>query len=527
MIGMPNSARNGKPTRKPDALLTMNGNLPRESRSLGSFLSANNVNGSSTEIPISSGTSPSSSSSLYSCNLLVNLESLQENNISWDSDGNIASGSLDAMLKQLFPTTIYCPSKELAFTLLLNLRTFISPAEILQKLLQHCLYEQNANLAKNFRRESRWKLFENVFSLLEEWTQQIPYDFRNPAMRDRLLELFGLCQVDPSSTQHLCDDLILELRSTLSKAERYESALRSLQQTIEDPPIQCDHQTGLMNVCPSPVIVAQQLTHIELERLSMIGADEIVDMLSHSSMENLGQIPQNGCPHHKSGRKEIFSSSANIRHYVNWFNQLTALVASEVLRHSRKRHRVKCIEFLIECAKECCNVGNFNSLMAIVAGLSSQPVARLKKTWVRIDKSKLEVLQHQLDPSGNFLSYRATLKAAIWRAEGAKQDAEKLVIPFFGLVIKDLFLIYRNCVQQMPNGHINFPILQQFAQHISDLIKWKNRVCPFKKNNPVLQYLLLGATYSEKNMYLLSYEYEVPETNADKDQYKKLTEDTK
>lgn len=72
--------------------------------------------------------------------------------------------------------------------------------------------------------------------------------------------------------------------------------------------------------------------------------------------------------------------TSNIRHYVDWFNQLTALVATEILRHSRKRFRAKTIEFFIDVAKECINVGNFNSLMAIVAGLSLQPVARLKRT---------------------------------------------------------------------------------------------------------------------------------------------------
>lgn len=59
--------------------------------------------------------------------------------------------------------------------------------------------------------------------------------------------------------------------------------------------------------------------------------------------------------------------------------------------------------------------------------------------WSRVEKSKLEILQHQLDPTGNFLSYRATLKAAIWRAKGAKNASERLIIPFFGLQLKDLY----------------------------------------------------------------------------------------
>jgi hypothetical protein len=78
---------------------------------------------------------------------------------------------------------------------------------------------------------------------------------------------------------------------------------------------------------------------------------------------------------------------------------------------------VKLIEFYIDLAKECFNIGNFNSMMAIVNGLCTPAVSRLRRTWHRVNTSKLEILQHQLDPSANFVSYRATLKAAIWRAQ--------------------------------------------------------------------------------------------------------------
>uniref|UniRef100_A0A914SIY5 Uncharacterized protein n=1 Tax=Parascaris equorum TaxID=6256 RepID=A0A914SIY5_PAREQ len=55
---------------------------------------------------------------------------------------------------------------------------------------------------------------------------------------------------------------------------------------------------------------------------------------------------------------------------------------------------------------------------------TSNSTRLLTLKWLRVDKSKLQILQHQLDPSANFTSYRATLKAAIWRSEGAKNDAE-------------------------------------------------------------------------------------------------------
>lgn len=53
-----------------------------------------------------------------------------------------------------------------------------------------------------------------------------------------------------------------------------------------------------------------------------------------------------------------------------------------MFQHSKKKQRVKTIEFWIETARECFNVGNFNSLMAIIAGLNMSPISRLKKTVI-------------------------------------------------------------------------------------------------------------------------------------------------
>jgi len=242
----------------------------------------------------------------------------------------------------------------------------------------------------------------------------------------------------------------------------------------------------------------------------MIGANEFIVTLNQEKLDPQAKLVK------------FNHGSGNIGHYVDWFNHVTVLVASEVLKHSRRRFRVRTIEFFIDVAKECINVGNFNSLMAIVAGLSLPAIARLKKTWQKVEKSKLEILQHQLNPTGNFTSYRATLKAAIWRSEGAKNQAETIIIPFFGLLMKDLLLIYQRCSRRLPNGHLNYAMFRQFADQVRHFIAWKSRICPFERNSAVLQYLLLAATFSDDALQLLSYECELPELANEKEQYKKL-----
>lgn len=120
-------------------------------------------------------------------------------------------------------------------------------------------------------------------------------------------------------------------------------------------------------MCPSASVLAQQLTHIELERLSYIGPEEFVQAFAKES------------PHLETSFKDM-KKTRNLESYVQWFNRLSYFVATEVCKHAKKKQRVRVVEYWIEAARECFNIGNFNSLMAIIAGLNMSPISRLKKT---------------------------------------------------------------------------------------------------------------------------------------------------
>ncbi|ETN77213.1 RasGEF domain protein [Necator americanus] len=470
-------------------------------------------------------------------------DKFDQNDIVVDAMGNVLSGSSEALIARLLPTRDGVPDANYMFTLLLNLRTVMSPEELMQKIVQQCMFTQNAD-AVNFCREGRDRMFSHLLRLCREWVTSIPHDFRSEHMRTRLNELLGLCSVDRNFKQKAAD-LQSTLKSTINRLERYDKAVKNLQKTLSENtqrPMQSDILVGLITVCPDPKIVAQQLTHIEMERFSMVGVDEILVALASNDLADLGRN-RNG-------------PGGSISFYVEWFNRLSSFAATEVLRQLKKKHRVEVIEYLIDVAKECCEIGNFNSLMAIVAGLSLPAVSRMKRTpikfqdnlnefqWSRVEKSKLEILQHQLDPSGNFLSYRATMKAAQWRAETAGSN-QRIVIPFFVLLLKDLFLIYHGSVRTLPNGHLNFvrmkelstmpgyyklldllPVFEkaysQIAEQLRSVVRWKGILCSFPKNAAVLQYTLVCTLYGERESMLASFECEPAESAAEREQLKKL-----
>ncbi|KAJ1350181.1 hypothetical protein KIN20_005910 [Parelaphostrongylus tenuis] len=452
-------------------------------------------------------------------------DKFDQNDIVVDSMGNVLSGSVEALIARLLPTNNDVTDSNYIFSLLLNLRTVMSPEELMQKIVQQCMFAQNAN-AVNFCREGRDRMFSHLLRLCREWCTSIPHDFQSEHMRNRLSELLGMCSVDRTFKQR-SSDLLTNLRSSLNKLDRYSKAVRNLEKTLSESaqrPIQSDVLSGLITMCTDVKLVAQQLTHIEMERFNMVGVDEILLTLENNDIADLGRN-RNG-------------PGNSISFYVEWFNRLSSFAATEVLRQLRKKHRVEVIEYLIDVAKECCEIGNFNSLMAIVAGLSLPAVIRLKKnasssifspfyrsmaqkSWSRVEKSKLEILQHQLDPSGNFLSYRATMKAAQWRAE-TTGSTQKIVIPFFVLLLKDLFLLYHSNVRRLPNGHLNYVAFSQISEQLRSVVQWKSTFCTFPKNAAVLQYTLISPLYGETEMLLASYECEAAESAAEREQLKKL-----
>jgi len=277
----------------------------------------------------------------------------------------------------------------------------------------------------------------------------------------------------------------------------------------------------------SACVVAQQLTHVELQYLSFIGPDEFVNAfardIANSKREECPDLSVHELqPEAVEARLRAGKKTPNLETYISWFNRLSQLTGSSVCVLKKKKQRVKIIEFWIEVARECVNIGNFNSMMGIISGLNLQPVSRLRKTWNKIQLDKFDVLGHQMDPSSNFVSYRTTLQAAVNRSEKATDKKQRVVIPFFSLLLKDLYFLNEGCASKLPNGHINMEKARSLAEHVTQFMKWKDMESPYEKNSRILDYLERSPTLSKERLEFQSYQLEPPETAQDKEIYKSL-----
>uniref|UniRef100_A0A6I8R9T9 Ras-GEF domain-containing family member 1B n=1 Tax=Xenopus tropicalis TaxID=8364 RepID=A0A6I8R9T9_XENTR len=384
-------------------------------------------------------------------------------------DNNLLSGSLEALIQHLVPNVDYYPDRTYIFTFLLSSRLFIHPSELMARVCHVCMEQQRLNepgLDKMYRKNVQ-QIIQNLIRKLASLTQ---YE-----------EL--ITKINAQSTDRM-------------------TVLKTKPQSI---------QRDIITVCSDPYTVAQQLTHIELERLSYIGPEEFVQAFVQKD-------PLDNNENCYSDRKK----PRNLEAYVEWFNRLSYLVATEICMPVKKKHRARMIEFFIDVARECFNIGNFNSLMAIISGMNMSPVSRLKKTWAKVKTAKFDILEHQMDPSSNFYNYRTALRGAAQRSLTAHSNREKIVIPFCSLLIKDIYFLNEGCTSRLPNGHVNFEKFWELAKQVSEFMTWKQVECPFEKDRKILHYVLTAPIFSEDALYLASYESEGPENHIEKDRWKTL-----
>ncbi|CAH0547802.1 unnamed protein product [Brassicogethes aeneus] len=428
----------------------------------------------------------------------------QQDNALVYRDGNLVSGPLEALIQHMVPTDTYYPDRTYLFAFLLSSRLFIKPHDLLAKI--RALSDSQQGLGTSLggvQHTGQVRFAEYLVQLLAEWTEIFPYDFRDERVMQHIRTITQQCCAVNSSLRQNVSSMLHNLLQRLNALEAYEKMIENLASQADE------NSTDISDVCPNPAVLAQQLTHVELERLSFIGPEEFVQAFAKEN------------PHLETSFKDM-KKTHNLEQYVQWFNRLSYFVATQVCKYQKKKMRVRVVEYWIEVGRECFNIGNFNSLMAIIAGLNMSPISRLKKTWNKIQSGKFAILEHQMDPSSNFSSYRSTLKAAMWRSAGAVDQRQRIVIPFFSLLVKDLYFLNQGCSNKLPNGHINFEKFWQLAKQVTEFMAWKEVTCPFEKDPKIISVLQNGPILNENALALASFECEPPENNQEKERCKNL-----
>ena len=448
-----------------------------------------------------------------------NLKRMHSRSQDTDAKNNaILSGTLEELIHELVPRARreHCPSEAFQFAFLLGSRLFLTPSRLLTEV------ERRADqLAHMMSPQSHPSFITNLVAMLQRWMVAFPMDFREESAMRPTKRLARLAVERHPQSESRVNQLLQTLSKHLQAMDKHEKRLLTLNKfnvQIDTPlsfnssphprfqnnlhshqsnrsteqlsaadglgislpgPLLGFEERGMLN----PISFARELTRIELcEHLYFLGPEELVNNFAKEStsgkkhIEN--DVSSSECTSNTKSENPSLSSQSseineamyfearlraaqktkNLNAYVEWFNRLSYLVATSICEKTKKKLRVKIIEFWIEVARECINHANFNSLMGIITGLNMTPVRRLKRTWTKLTGKrkdlagqgfkrgalsglslgsgltnslthgsssnnhnnaggKFAVLEHQMDPTSNFLSYRSTLKAAVSRSQ--------------------------------------------------------------------------------------------------------------
>ncbi len=244
-----------------------------------------------------------------------------------------------------------------------------------------------------------------IMFLLERWVTIHLYDF---------LDSLPLAKL-------LIDLLVLRL-STNEAAEVKNALIRKLQGHVAEgtvpPPImpQIFRGTSFDVLDLAPLELARQITLVQHGLFAQIDARELL------------QDAWTG-PEGATKASHVCACISNFNHLCGWISSLIVTTPPMI-------PRIALIHRFIDVAKCCLDLQNYNGAMAILGGLLSNPVHRLKEDWEAVPRDSQEIfaeLRGLFATTGNFKAYRAAISACTAPA-----------VPYLGLSLQDLTFLETN-----------------------------------------------------------------------------------
>ncbi|KAJ3204388.1 hypothetical protein HK099_001171, partial [Clydaea vesicula] len=212
----------------------------------------------------------------------------------------------------------------------------------------------------------------------------------------------------------------------------------------------------------SEEVIAQQLNLIEFEIFKKI---QPRDMLHHIWNK-------------KSKGRHASSVTASISH----FNFISQWVATFVISQDKVKNRAKLLLKFMKIAVCLKSTNNYNTLMALLAGINSTALNRLKLTRKLLEdktsfKSYLN-LEKLMSSEKAFALYRAELK-----------KSEMPCIPYLGVFLRDLLYIDESNKDIRPDGTVNLPKFLLIGDIILMIKSFQRRSHNIKKDPNVMKFI--------------------------------------
>lgn len=340
-------------------------------------------------------------------------------------------------------------------TFLLTYRTFISPTDLLEQLLERYktgsaeISSEGVSEIEATNTEKKQKLIRiRVGNVLKRWLSDHYHDYHDPALLARLEQ--GIEEIQETQVQ-------ATLRKTIQEQQLQKNKIRDLMFSKEKP-------VPILPKGPTfddwdVVEVARQLCLHEQTIYQAIHPKEALNQAWNKHKER----------------------APNIIKMISFFNRISKWVSTQVCLREDFKARVKLIIKFMQLSMQLRQYNNFDCMQAVLSGLNNSSVWRMKLSWTKIEKKDKFFAQWKTmssvitDTTNNFNAYRT-----------AVTHADPPIIPYLGVYLTDLtFTEDGNAdylrVQDGRGDIINFEKMRRVAVVIKDICTYQQTPYNFER----------------------------------------------
>ncbi|NWT23448.1 GRP3 protein, partial [Cardinalis cardinalis] len=225
-----------------------------------------------------------------------------------------------------------------------------------------------------------------------------------------------------------------------------------------------------------PIELAEHLTFLEHKSFRRISFTDYQSYVIHGCLEN----------------------NPTLERSIALFNGISKWVQLMVLSKPTPQQRAEVITKFINVAQKLLHLQNFNTLMAVVGGLSHSSISRLKETHSHLSSEVTKdwnEMTELVSSNGNYCNYRK-----------AFADCVGFKIPILGVHLKDLIAVHVIFPDWIDENKVNIVKMQQLSITLSELVSLQTASHHLEPNLDLINLLTLSLDlyHTEDDIYKLS-----------------------
>ncbi|RDX53355.1 ras GEF [Lentinus brumalis] len=376
-----------------------------------------------------------------------------------DPDGGVRAGTPSALVERLTAHELGDPTFIKNF--LMTFKSFMTVDQLFELLTTRFWISPPPNLKPNE---------------LEEWTR-----LKQQVIRMRVLNTFRTMVTDDDILEKEDMYILGRMKEFASNEEVVTfAAAKQLLILIEraqrggDAPIKTTNTVPLAPPAPILPKSSKKLKLLDIDPLELARQITLMEAALYKKIRPMECLQ-------RSREAKPGKTADNITTIIQLSNRIANWVAESVLAREDSQKRARVVKHFINVADRCRLLQNFSTMTAVISGLNTPPIRRLKRTWEQVNAkfmSQLKICESTIDTNKNFNNYRSLLARI-----------QPPCVPFIGVYLTTLTFINDGAEDKLAGNMINFRKRQKAAEVIQDIKRWQAKPYNFQTVASVLTYL--------------------------------------